>query len=353
MRCVRVFLLLLLGCATAWAQPADRHPPIGLLFPLSGNYSAIGVDNKQGVAAALELSPHPFMLDFRYEDSKADSATSVAAFSKLVEHDGVLGVFAMRGPVGMAVNPLSKARGIPLLGGVGNRDFAAGNEFAFQFWSKSDDEGNFLAQQLAERGFKRVALLTAQDDWPSAVSSGLRAGLKGRHIDVVYDQEFVPAETGFAAALTQLKSRAPDAVFVNLGLAQLGPFFKQAHDQRLATAWYSNFWLGKKEVVEAAGAVNIEGVQFVEMDAAAPVFSRTIRTKFGNEPSAATFSSYAGALLLMQAFSEHPEIETSAALYKALLAQKAIHTADGDLPIVDRCVRFPLLMRRIADGRAR
>ncbi len=322
-----------------------------MLLPLSGNYASVGADNKQGIDVAVDLLDARQILALSYGDSKAEAAVAVSEFRKLTADDRVVAVFAMRGPVGMAINPLSKNAGIPLLGGVGNKDFASANEYAFQFWPRSDEEGAFLANVIAKQGFKKVSLITAQDDWPTAVSQGFRDELSKLKISVVYDQEIVPADTDFRTAIAQLRSKSADVVFANVGLAQIGPFLRQAKEQKLTLPTYSNYFIAKKDVVESAGSDLLEGVRFVEMSTDLPTLQKELQSRYGSNPSGATLSAYVATYLLVQSAKADPSIRTARDLYSTMLKQSEVRTPDGSFPIIDRKIKFPLVVKIMHGGK--
>lgn len=352
-RYIVVFSFVILLHFSRLNKSASADTRVGVLLPLSGNYAALGVDNKQGIEAAIELSSYKAPLQLEFADSKADAATAVSEFRKLTRDGKVVAVYAMRGPVGMAINSISGDIGVPVLGGVGNKDFAAMNELAYQLWSTSDEEGRFLADALKNKQLSKVAVVTAQDDWPIAVSKSLRDQVQLNGGSVVYDQEYVPSDSDFRAAIVQLKTKAPDVVVVNLAINQLAPFFKQARQMKFVTRMYSNFWAAKKEVIGAAGTENVEGVTFVEMNTALPSLQKIIAEKFNSKPTGATLSAYAGMLLLLQVAAKHPEVNSASSFNQALAQVHEIETPDGPLAIHDRRVRFPLVERTIQSGVAR
>lgn len=137
-KAVYIFIWSLLAVAPATGDPKLK---VGMLLPLSGPYAAVGADNRKGVEVALEESADKGSLEIVYADSRAEPHQAVSEFRRLTTAEGVSVVIAFRGPVGMAVNPISKTLRIPLLGGVGNKDFAAANPHAFQIWTRSDEEG--------------------------------------------------------------------------------------------------------------------------------------------------------------------------------------------------------------------
>ena len=130
-----------------------------MLLPLTGPFAAVGVDNQQGVTAALEISSSAVPFDIVYEDTKADPRLAVGAFRKLQETESIIGFYAIRSPIGAALNPISKSSKIPFLGGVGTSSFPQQNEYAFQFWSSTDEEGALLAKIFTDQKYNRIALI--------------------------------------------------------------------------------------------------------------------------------------------------------------------------------------------------
>ena len=348
-------ITLLLGSALAARAAREEKIPLGFLLPLSGNFAPVGNDCRQGVEAALVEKGQPANVSILFADSKADPATALTEYRKLADADKAIGAFAFRGPVGMAVSPVAKAGKIPLLGGVGNKDFTLNNPYAFQVWPRSDEEGEFLAKKFLEHGFKRAAIVTLEDDWTAAVSAGFKDAYTKAGGTVTLEEAILPGESDFKTFASRLRRDDATAIFLNVGLAQSGVFIKQLREQQLAKPIFSNFWSAKKESLDAAGPGGSEGVMFVEMATGYPKLAETLRSKFDAKASGATLSSYAAAIWLLQAIESSatsPETEVTSAerLFAALSAQKELRTADGIFPIVDRQVKFPLVLKTIRNG---
>lgn len=329
----------------------DGSFKIGMLLPLSGSYASGGVDNRQGIEAALATSKTARPLEIIYADSKADAVTGINEFRKLTKFDEVFAVYVMRGSVGMAINPISQSTKTSLLGGVGNKDFTSVNKYAFQIWSRSDDEGAFLAKTFKAKEYNRSAILTVQDDWQSAVSIAFRKEFPDQETKIVFDEEVAPAEADFRAMLLKIKTASPDVIFANLSVAQLGSFLKQAKELSIKANIYCNFWVAKKDVIESAGLDVVEGTRFIEMDTNIPALKKFVSEKYSSLPSGATLSGYAAIMLLQQVINANPDISTNEQLYKELLKQTEIQTPDGSIPIKDRCVKFPLVEKIIHSGK--
>jgi len=346
------FLLVSITFEVAAEDLAPKKFKIGMLWPMSGNYAAIGEDNRQGAEIAWEVSGKKDLLDYVYEDSKANPSIAISEFKKLNTVDKVAAIFAMRGPVGMAINPLSESHKVPILGGVGDKNFAVKNKYAFQIWSKSDEEGRFLASTFLAKDYKKLALVTTEDDWTSAVSQGLRDELAARGKTPALDEMVIPAESDFRSIVLKIRTKSPDVIFANLGLSQIGPFLRQLRDQNINVPIYSNFWAAKKDVVESVSTETLEGVRFVEMDTNLPVLRQKLQSKYSSSPSGATLSAYLATLLMIQAASE-PNVEfSSEGYYKALLKQTEVRTPDLNFEIKDRCIEFPLVEKVMRAGKA-
>lgn len=354
MRLKKILVVALLLHASSFVSAETQRTvkiKVGMIIPLSGAYASGGVDNQRGVEAALAATTPTSQLEIIYADSKGDPVTGINEFRRLTESERVVAVYVMRGSVGTPLNPLSLSSAIPLIGGVGNKDFAAGNRYAFQAWSKSDEEGTFLAQVLKHHSYDSVALFTVQDDWQSSVSDGFRAAAQNLQLKLVSDQDVVPSESDFRSLLLKVKSSSPRAIFANLGVNQIAPFLRQVKDLQISSPVYCNFWVSKKDVIDSAGVDTVEGVRFVEMNTNLPSLQKFVSEKYSSTPSGATLSAYASTLLLLQTISRNSTISTKEELYAALLNQTEITTPDGAIPIVDRRVKFPLAEKIVKAGK--
>lgn len=333
-----------------WATPSPGTPiKVGMLLPLSGGYAAIGADNRQGIELALTEIGEDSLLPV-FGDSRTEPSHAINEFKRLVHSDGVQAVFAFRGPIGMAVNPFSRQLRVPLLGGVGNKQFTLLNEYAFQVWPPSDQEGEFIATTIQKIGGDRVGIVTAQDDWTKAVSDALRAILLRDGISVVFDEDVSPPEHDFRALVARLRHVEPGIIFVNVGISQIGPLIRQLREAGLRTPIISNFWINKPEVIQFAGSDALEDVMFAEMSTELPALRKETRRRYGNDPSGATISAYVATMFLAQAARGYAS-ERGRRTFSAQLREiRMVRTKNGDFPVRDRIVQLPIVMRVFRGG---
>lgn len=345
-----LFLSALPAAAESEATSADKVR-LGMLLPLSGSYAPIGLDNRQGIEIALAELANDKIVPV-YGDSRTEPVQAIHEFRRMVNVDKVSAVFAFRGPVGMALNPVSQKSNVPLLGGVGNKKFAAENEYAFQMWTPSNREGAFIANQFLEQEGKRIGLVTVQDDWTASVSDGFRKELEKHRKPPVFDQEVAPGETDFRSIVLKLKASNADALFVNVGFGQIAPLLRQIKEQNIQIPIISNMWVNKPEVIESAGISVVEDVMFVEMDTSFPALRKELKERYDSTPSGATISAYVATMLMGQAAKAIEGDFTSEKLYQSLNNKQNVVTRNGEFLVKDRVVQFNLVIKKLRGGKA-
>lgn len=324
---------------------------VGAILTLSGGFASVGEDCRRGIEAALDVSDARHRIEVVYADSRNEPVAAISEFEKLSASDNVKAIYAHRSTIGMALNPVSEKLQMPLLGAVAHKDFASGNPFAFQVWSTSDEEGEFLVEQWKKRAYKRIAILTTEDDWTLAVTNRVRSGLSEAGIQLVFEQAVQPTDTDFKSLIPRLKHAAPDVIFMNVVLPQISPLVKQFHQAGVQIALFSNMYAAKKDVLDALGADALEGIRFVEIDTVLPSLNKSL----GLDPSLSapglSVASYLSTLLLAQAVKESAQIGSKSDMLTALFQQKELRTPDQIYPVKDRHVKFPLVLKVMRAGK--
>lgn len=341
-------------CATVHSQPLIQHSEkikVGAILTLSGSFATVGEDCRRGIEAALNVAKARDKIDVVYADSKNEATTAVSELEKLSKIDRVQAVYTHRSTIGMAINPVSQRLQMPLLGAVAHKDFAQQNSFAFQVWSTSDEEGDFLVDRLKKLNYKKIAILSTEDDWTLAVSGRVRAGLLTSGIDVVFDQSVPPTDTDFKSLILRLKQGSPDAIFMNVVLPQIGPLVKQFRQADVGLALFSNIYVAKKDVMDALGPDALEGIRFVEVDTDLPSLNKELNLDLMLSPPGLTVASYLATLLLAQTVKESGEIHSAKEMYSALTRQTELRTPDYTYSVKDRYVKFPLALKVMRGGK--
>lgn len=356
MKILRITIVFFaLGIFATSTNAQTERPKIGSLLPLSGDFSSLGDDNLKGADLAINQYEESKIFEKILGDTKAESKVAISEFRKMLSYDKIIGAYVMRSPMGMAINPISKEMKIPIFGGVGHSEFPKNNNYAWQFWSSSDEEGEFIADSIVKQGYRKVAILTAEDEWTLSVTEGLKNKLLSKElaekVEIVYDKTVIPNEFDFKTLVSNIKIKNADAVFVNLSISQLGVCFKQLRSMKFSNAIFSNFWVQKKEVLDSAGTA-VESVIFAEMKTDYPKFTEAFMNNYKKRPTAAALSSYVSFSFILQVLKKSKEeINTGEEFQVLLLKEKEITLPDHNFRIENRRVKFPLVLQTIKDSK--
>ncbi|MBL7662243.1 ABC transporter substrate-binding protein [bacterium] len=349
-------ILVILIASLAFAD-SSKKIKLGIILPLSGTYADNGEDCKRGVeiartnlAAKDKLGS--YAVEHIYEDSKNDPKISLSIFNQLVEQQKAQAVFTIRSTVGMALNPLSKRMQVPLFGVIGHTDFPFQNPYAFQVMTTGDEYGPAIVKLINSRGLKRIATITTEDDWLISITDGIRAEIKKSGLSLVVDEPLMPTEMEFFSHVSRIRKSNADAILLNLAINQIVPFIKRLREQGLTQPIFSNYWVGKPEVMASAAAELFEGVEFPEVQLQLPGFNKILHDKYEDVwATQITFSCYVSMKLFYQALQTSNKITDRNTLYKALLGITSIEMPDQDLTVKDRHVKFSLARKRIEQGK--
>ena len=340
----------ILACIVSSAHQCVAAPrfTFGVLSPLSGSFAVFGESNRCGVDGAIKNTQPNF--DIVYGDSRGESAPAVAEYKRLTGQYKDVFMFVQRSTAGMAVNSLSARDKIPLFGGLGHPKFAPSNPSAWQFWVSSDDEGGAIAKAALKRNLKRMAVLTVDDEWSVTVSNGFReAFIKGGGT-IVRDDSVLPTDPDIKPLLLKAAKVKADGLFLNVNISQLGVGIKQARDLGLSYPIYSTFWCSTPDVLNTAGAA-ANGVTFVEMETDLPKFKKDVADCSPNPPSSAVLSTYAATKFALQVLEANPTLQNIDEFHAALERETEVRLPDLSLAIINRQVKFPIVVKEINDGK--
>ena len=350
------FAIVCVAALSVAAEVPKKTIKIGLLAELTGPSAINGVNCSQG----YELARRSFAPDNRvgdaqlvllHGDSKGEALTGVSEFKKLVEIEHAIAMISNRSQIGMALNPISKEKKIPLLGVVGHSDFVNENRYAFRFWPSTKIQAPLLAQKMVDLNKKKLAILTTEDEWTISYTKNFVQEYRQRGAEIVFQDTVTGDPSEFPALIAKIKQSNPDALFMNLTVAQLGVIIKKIRELGMTQQIFSNYWGGSKDVLETAGKYT-EGLIFDAPKTTWKNFSKQLQEYFGQtNPSGVTYGCYAALSTLIQALSAHAEIQDSASLYKALLETPSVKLLDGELQIKDREALIAIEIYTIRNGK--
>lgn len=330
---------------------------LGVIPSLTGTFADLGEDCRRGAELAMDSKTdhgkiNNYQVSLVYGDSQADPKTGISEFNRLVDQEKVLAVLTMRSPIGMSLNPISKAKGIPLAAAVGHPKFPVENEYAFQFWPSTVQEGGVLAKKALELNYKDLIALTLEDDWTLSLTEGFKKALENNGGQISLNKTFLPGETDFSTIVTQLRSKKADAIFVNLSMTNSPIMIKRLREQGVKLPILTNFWMGDGNAIKTAGIENVEGVIFPEVSLKYSNFEQKLNQLNPKQkrPSAMTYSCYSGLAFFLEALKNDKNIKNSTSFYTTLNKTNEVKLLDSIIEIKDRRVNFPVVIKTIKNG---
>jgi branched-chain amino acid transport system substrate-binding protein len=162
-------LMFVATIAHALAAPSGQRAKIGVILPLSGDFSVLGEACKNGaLIAASELMADGVELDLKIEDSPGCRAiTSLSAYHKLKTSDDVRVFFGFVSPEEVAaIGPVAERDGSALVA-IGAPKTKPKNSLLV--WMSPEVEARRLAAEVY-RKHPDVAILSADQQWERDVS---------------------------------------------------------------------------------------------------------------------------------------------------------------------------------------
>jgi branched-chain amino acid transport system substrate-binding protein len=213
---------------------------LGAIFGLSGPIGVYGNPQQQSVQLAVdEINQSGYLgegvtLEVIFEDSTGDAEQAIAAMTKLVEEDGVVGVI---GPTlsteAFAADPIAEENGTVVMG-VSNTAIGITDMGEFVFRNSLPEAAvipGTISQAAAALGLENVGILYGNDD--DFTISGYDVfvlALADNDINILGEETFARGDVDFSAQLTNLISQEPDAIVASALAAEAIQIINQARE---------------------------------------------------------------------------------------------------------------------------
>ncbi len=290
-----------------WSQSSEKTvspdtTAIGFMGPLSGDAAAYGEPYRRMIELAVEEVNNEGGIDGKfleviYEDSKCNGKDGANAAQKLINVDKVrviIGPFCSS--ESLAAIPVAEAAAVALLSpGASSPDLTGKSRFFSRNYPSDATQGKVLAEAANQRGWKKVAVLQEQSDYPLGIYKAFSENFEKLGGTVV-KEEFPTNTTDFRSLLTKLKAEKPDALLIDPQTPANGErSLKQLSDLKWKPALMINDAVaGDPKTIENNKDI-LEGALAAEfgVDPENPKFQHAIQAykdKYGEEPP---FQSYA------------------------------------------------------------
>lgn len=320
-------------------KPALR---VGFIGGFSGAGAVYGQPCRNGFELGIN-AVHGAHLKVIYEDDQFVPAKTIAAFHKLVEVDGVDVIIVLGSIPGSAVAPLIEQAKIPAIAWTGDSRISQGRSWIVRSWTNAAEEGKILAREAINRGYNRIAILSAIDNYSRAVIEGIKSGYTG---DILESEEYAADVMDFRSVLAKLKAKSVSQVALCMGPGQSAAVAKQAVQLGLKIQFFGCETLNNQEESRLSNG-GLNGTWFTTVPVE-PWFRKLYKQRYGNQN---TIGGAAVHYDLARLLSAAPTDLRGQALIQNLLQVKNKAGATGTFSIIksdgEQHFELPVVIRQI------
>ena len=224
---------------------------VGVVAPLSGGLSALGLGIKNSASLAVDQANEKctvkgYKLVPQAEDDQANPQIGAQAATKLSSDPNLVGVIGtLNSSVAQNVQPVLKAKNIAQISPANtNPTLTRGQDFLtapkrdfpnyFRVCATDDLQGPFAANYLANKaGKKKVAIITDGKTYGDGLAAEFRKQLETLGGTVVAQEKVGEKDTDFSGVIAKIAPSAPELVYYGGEYPAAGPLSKQMKDAGL------------------------------------------------------------------------------------------------------------------------
>jgi branched-chain amino acid transport system substrate-binding protein len=310
----RVSIPLLLAVAgggiSASAASAADVIRFGAPLPITGPLAPEAVKQQQGYdlwaeqankAGGITVGGKKYKVEIVYADYQSNTPRAVQATEQMITQDNVNFLFGAFGSgAAKAASTVSEKYKVPTLAATASSSqvYDQGYKYLFGTFTPNDTLTTPLTQIVKAKApdVKKVAILARNDLFPLAIAQEMEKSAKASGIEVTYFEKYAINTLDHSASLSQIKSLAPQWIFVTGYTNDLLLIRKQMVDQQMKAAVVTMIaGPAYQEFIDAAGqsAENISSAAWwhpAEQYAGKDIFGQTsnfvklFRAKYNSEP---------------------------------------------------------------------
>jgi branched-chain amino acid transport system substrate-binding protein len=304
------FVAAVCWSATASSAAADDVIRFGAPLPLTGPLAPEGIKQQQGYdlwaeqankAGGISVGGKKYKVEIVYADYQSNTPRAVQTTEQMITQDNVNFLFGAFGSgAAKAASTVSEKYKVPTIAATASSSqvYDQGYKYLFGTFTPNDTLTTPLTQIIKSKApdVKKVAILARNDLFPLAIAQEMEKSAKANGFEVVYFEKYAIGTLDHSATLSQMKSLAPQWIFLTGYTNDLLLIRKQMVDQQM-TAPVVTMIAGPayQDFIEAAGqsAENLTSASWwhpAEEYAGKDIFGSTsnfvklFRDKYKSEP---------------------------------------------------------------------
>src|SRR6202012_4828511 len=243
---------LLLAAAAAGAGPASGASAedvirFGAPLPITGPLAPEAIKQQQGYdlwaeqankAGGIAVGGKKYKVEIVYVDYQSNTPRAVQATEQMITQDNVNFLFGAFGSgAAKAASTVSEKYKVPTLAAAASsaQVYDQGYKYLFGTFTPNDTLTTPLTQIIKAKApdVKKVAILARNDLFPLAIAQEMEKSAKANGIEVVYFEKYAIGTLDHSAALSEIKSKSPQWIFITGYTNALLLVRKQMVDQQI------------------------------------------------------------------------------------------------------------------------
>ncbi len=294
---------------------------IGMNMELSGDVSAYGNAEKEGIKLAIEeINKSGGVLGKKIEliekDNKSENGEATSVAANLTVKDKVVAVVgpATSGATKATIPNMTKSA-VPVITPSGTEDSITVmnnkvQKYVFRACFQDTFQGVILAK-FAQENLKAKNVVIIGDnssDYAIGLTKSFKKTYKGK---ITKEETFTSGDKDFYAILTKIKDLDYDAIYIPGYYAEASLIIKQAREMGINKPILGADGFGDEKLVEIAGSKNVSDVYYTgHFSEKAPAtekvkpFVKMFKEKYRKQPSAFNALGYDSVYMLKQAIED-------------------------------------------------
>lgn len=267
-RCLSSLLLAASMGSYATAASAEDVIKFGAPLPLTGPLAPEAVKQQQGYdlwaeqankAGGISVGGKKYKVEIVYADYQSNTPRAVQTSEQMITQNNVNFLFGAFGSgAAKAASSISEKYKVPTIAATASsaQVYDQGYKYLFGTFTPNDTLTTPLTQIVKAKApdVKKIAILARNDLFPLAIAQEMEKSAKANGIEAVYFEKYAINTLDHSAAVSQIKSLAPQWIFVTGYINDLLLVRKQMADQQVkATVVSMIAGPAYQEFIDAAG----------------------------------------------------------------------------------------------------
>jgi branched-chain amino acid transport system substrate-binding protein len=342
---------------------------IGEFASLTGGTADFGTSSHGGLALAIQQANEKGgvlgkQVTLIHEDDRSDVTEAVNVVQKLVNRDNVLAVIGeVASKRSLAGGNICQKYKTPMLSPASTNpavtvENGKVKDYVFRICFTDDFQGMINGKFAADQGWRRVAVMTNQEeDYSKGLSAAFKQAFTSGGGQIVAEAQYTNRDKDFKALLNNIKNAKPDAVYVPGYYTEIKLLIPQARQIGITVPFFGGDGWDSPETL-AIGA-DAEGCFFSDHYSAedpspkVQAFVQAYQKAYGKTPDAMAALGYDAGGVILKAVADAGKSDRQA-VRDALAKITDFDGVTGRITIDENHnARKPIVVLRITGGKAK